>query len=232
MIINYTAISDTGLVRTENQDSILSRSGAGWGLFLVADGMGGHQKGAWASKMVADAYDRWIVENGAQIRMMSIPDIMQEIRFVLTAVNSTIRENTEAGQICGSTLVLLLVIPQAYIILSTGDSRCYEIKKSLFQRSLDLLTTDDTDEFTGKLTSAVGPDNFVRCSIFSGEIKGKAAFLLCSDGIYRYCEEKELASVIKVRTQEELDASCKRLKELVYSYGARDNLSAILITCH
>ena len=132
--------------------------------------------------------------------------------------------------ICGSTVVVLLLAGNKYILLSVGDSRCYRFVKKTLRTSLVQLTCDETDKQTGKLINAVGVKIPLKCSVSTGEIKTKQRFILCSDGIYKYCKEKEIVSILKKIRDDELDIAGNKIKDLVYSNGAGDNLSVIIIS--
>ena len=135
-------ISETGLVRRNNEDAILLRTGKDAALFLVADGVGGREHGEVVSAMLrdgfADWWDAWFLprENHA-----SFPEVIDALREKLTEIN-TGAVNRFGEMNAGSTLVLLFLYGGNCVRFSSGDSRIYRA------RGLRLcqLTRDDVYE--------------------------------------------------------------------------------------
>ncbi len=234
MKIKHVSVCDIGKCRNENQDSIYVEAGEDWGIFIVADGMGGHSEGSRASKEITSAFRSWTGTVQKHISDYEIPDLFSELRKVLSEANDKIIRDTEKGKICGSTAIILLIIRDVYILLSVGDSRCYDIKRHFFRDSLRQLSFDEVCEVPGrnfgKLTNAVGVKMPLKCRLISGTINKKHTFFICSDGVYKFCTEKELLAVIKRKKDGRLETAGEEIKELIYKKGAKDNLSAVLIT--
>lgn len=234
MEIKYVSVCDIGKCRKENQDSLYTETGDGWGLFVVADGMGGHSDGARASGEITGAYKAWIQERQNCIAEYALPDLFSELREVLSKANDKIIQDTAEGKICGSTAIVLLIIRNVYVLLSVGDSRCYDIKRYFFRDSLRQLSSDEVCKIPGrnfgKLTNAVGVQTPLKCRLISGTVNKKHTFFICSDGVYKFCTEEELLAVIKRKKDGRMETAGEEIKELIYKKGAKDNLSAVLIT--
>lgn len=234
MEIRHSVLCDIGKVREENQDSIYTGIGNGWGIFVVADGMGGHTEGAKASRIITDMFRVWAQEKNKDFITSNVVNLFAELRKTLEKANAYIIKETEAGKLCGSTAVALLIIEDNYLLVSVGDSRCYEVQKKIYKSALQQMTHDEIvdipgDEY-GKLTNAVGIRFPLRCNIISGRLKKQHIFLLCTDGVYKFCNEKELLAIIKHTKRGCLDKTMQEIKHLVYERGAKDNLSAIVVT--
>ncbi len=231
MIKKVCALSETGLKRTVNQDSILSLYSQEAGLFIIADGMGGHFRGELASELVVSKYTDWWKTIEQCICGMEVSEIVAELENLLKEVHDEIRAlYCKHGAQGGTTLCLLLICKNYYVIMNVGDSRVYLCKTWKFRQ----MTVDDVwkekDRHYGKLTQAVGMRNEIQPHIYTGKLDHADSFLLCSDGIYKYCDEKKLVWDIKqICGEKRMEKTVERIKKRVYQKGAKDNLSLILI---
>lgn len=234
MEIDYSAICDMGKIRKENQDSVYAHTGEGWGIFVVADGMGGHAEGARASKTVTNMFKEWTKDDGLKLAECTTSHIFSEVRKIIEKANDRILNGSDEGELCGSTAVVLIITNENYVLLSVGDSRCYELKEKIWRYSLYRMTQDEIvnepgSEY-GKLTNAVGIRTPLRCNIISGSLRKKHIFFMCSDGVYKFCDEEELVSIIRRNKKKNLGVISREIKDLIYQHGAKDNLSAIVIS--
>lgn len=235
MIINCAAISDIGKRRSMNQDAMFMVWNDKWGLFALADGMGGTSEGERASGEISNAYREWAEKYGEEAEHMSPGDLLTSLRDVLANANEKIIAETRKGETCGSTAVILFLREEFYIIISAGDSRIYTVNERIFSVKLKQLTVDDVwmaqGINSGKLTNAVGIFSPLKCHVSSETLQKKHIFFLCTDGVYKYCSEKKILDVIKQRRQESLEDKVEKIKEAIYQNGAVDNLSMILVEC-
>lgn len=235
MEISYSSLSEIGKSRKINQDALFAYTGNGFGLFIVADGMGGLSEGERASREIVDSYQAWIERYEKEAEDMDPGTILAELRTVLSQANDRINNETKSGQTCGSTAVVLFLRKDFYAIISVGDSRIYEIEKRVFYTKLRQLTIDDVWKYegdnTGKLTNAVGINSRLKCHAQSDTLKKNNLFLLCSDGIYRYCQEKDMVNSVIKYMPKDLESAVNEIKRIVYQNGAGDNLSLILVYC-
>lgn len=231
MGLAYASCCETGLKRTVNQDRTVVLEGDGRGLFLVADGMGGHSEGERASGTLRAGFTDWWSRASQQL---DFETAVAELKTVLQKCNSEIRFMTPPGVVCGSTLTLLWLQNGKYALFHVGDSRCYQVTASLLgQPKVSQLTTDDVSRdgtHTGMLLRAVGVSEECRFSLQSGPLPKRAVFALCSDGVYKYCEEVFLSrSLIRCFRGRDLAEERDRIAQHVLSRGAGDNYSLILI---
>lgn len=231
MIKKVCALSETGLKRTVNQDSILSLYNQEAGLFIVADGMGGHFRGELASELVVSKYADWWRTVEQCICGMELLEIVVELENILKEVHKEIGAlYYKHGAQGGTTLCLLLICKNYYVVMNVGDSRVYLCRAWKFRQ----MTVDDIweeqDRHYGKLTQAVGMRNEIQPHIYTGKLGHADSFLLCSDGIYKYCEKRKLAWYMKQSHGEKnMKKIVEKFQKRVYQKGAKDNLSLILI---
>lgn len=241
MIINYVSICETGNKREINQDAVLAKANDSYGLFVVADGMGGHSHGEVASSSIVNNMSVWWNSFVASTNKSSLSEIMRSIGRAVESVNYEIHNSTSKNVICGSTVVILFVCDEGYGILYAGDSRIYLNSNN----RLSQITKDETWEnqpgntlndrqkkkhpYYGRLINAIGIDSAVRFSVKTDILQKKMIFALCSDGIYKYADRKVFEKVLKHTGVNQLEKSCNDIKDNVYSNGANDNLSLIIV---
>lgn len=230
------ARTDPGKVRSHNEDAFLALPERG--LWVVADGMGGHQNGALASRL--------IVEHLAELPGGSDLDRrVQQVRHTLHLLNRRLsRELTlVSGQpepVMGSTVVVLLVEEDRATCIWAGDSRCYlwrsgglyQITRdhSLLQQLIEEqhLTPEQAASHPSAhaLTRAVGASEELALDVVEFNVYPGDTLLLCSDGLYQNLSGSELGSALN-RPSPQL--ALERLFEQALAGPARDNLSAVVI---
>jgi len=244
--------TDVGEVRRHNEDTALIITSAHdgdnalptFGLFVLADGMGGHQAGEVASSLAARVVAHHIV--GQLYLPLLITQEHDTFRPALTevlveavqAANSTVAERVPGG---GTTLTCALILgPRAYIA-HVGDSRAYIVTEegldqithdhSLVDRLVELgqLTPDEAAIHPQKnvLYRAVGQSGFLEVDTPIRTIPQDGRLLLCSDGLWSVVDEKKMAQI--VTTAPSLQAACDSLVEAANQAGAPDNVTAILV---
>lgn len=241
-MIDYFGKCEIGKVRKSNQDSIIMLTKDDMGIFVVADGMGGHSYGEKASGLIIEKVTEWWNRLEPQIYGCDFRKMMSAIRQTVNEANASIFEQYNQEAVCGSTIVLLFIYKNHYGILYAGDSRCY----SYYKRRMKQLTVDDVWENQiyisnrermdvshpnrGKLVNAIGIQREVQCKIETDEYMEGMTFLLCSDGLYKMCSEKDMGrSLHKCRKKGKLAEACEGMLSKVYKNGAEDNVSLILV---
>lgn len=248
MKIDSYGFSRKGEVRKNNQDSILLTSDGEYGIFLVADGVGGLYDGEKASKLVRDTFMHWWYKNMADIERMHLDEVKASIEQEIIQLNNKMYLESSINVKSASTAVVLMIMQNQYLLVNVGDSRCYHIQTEMGKDSVLLLTRDDVWENLpdnmnyskeyienhsnfGKLTQAFGAMKNISPTISVGEINHKDLFFLCSDGIYKLCDKEVFHSELEQAALENCTISdaLNHLEECVLSNGARDNYSAIMI---
>lgn len=245
MTITYRigAVTDTGHVRTQNQDRYLIRSthlGRNpAALLVVADGMGGLERGEVASEMTIEGLENWwnayvsgIIS--ADQYSVTLDDAIYEIHRKIYYYAQ------EHGMSTGSTLSALFLRGARYCYKQIGDSRIYlHDRKGNHQitRDQNVLNREvdagheigNLDPRRGRaLVNALGPTTELNISTASGSVKPGMAFLLCSDGFYGELGDAAMEDPNNWgnsnKPQEELDALLQR----ILSGPAGDNATAVL----
>lgn len=225
--------TDVGLRRKINEDSLLVRTERG--LWVVADGMGGHEAGDVASAMVTDALLRLPVIYGLDSLVESAVKAIVEANQQLIAL-----AQSEGRQTIGSTVVGLTIANGQYRCFWAGDSRAYRIRgkeiaqlsrdHSLVQDLVDAGMLDPRDAQghanANVITRAVGVVENLIVDTVSGDAQPGDLYLLASDGLTRVVEDSELLSELLANT---LDEAADRLIETVLARGAPDNVSLIIV---
>ncbi|WP_444993966.1 Stp1/IreP family PP2C-type Ser/Thr phosphatase [Aliikangiella sp. IMCC44359] len=230
----YAADTNVGMVRQVNEDAILSKPEIG--LWAVADGMGGHELGDVASKMIIEALDE--VDN-----KRALDDIVDAVEDELIAVNQLILEYADEvleNKTLGSTIVVLVIRGRVGVCLWVGDSRLYQYRKGqLTQLTQDhsrvgelvqqgLLKPEEAENHpeSNIITRAVGVDEdfYVDINVFN--VQSGDTFLLCSDGLYNMLDHSELIYYLE---EPDINSKVNTLISAALDNGATDNVSAIVV---
>ena len=239
MHFTCAARTDVGVVRSGNEDNYLMLSDRG--IFIVADGMGGHAAGEVASEMAVRIASREI----GSIRGLSEPQVGERIRAAIRMANDAIFERTLAEHDkrgMGTTATCLVLHgSNRYLLGQVGDSRAYLLRNGQFkqvtkdhsyvQEQVDLgyLTPEQarTHPYANVITRCVGASADVMPDIFSGTVKAGDVFLLASDGLTGMVEDDQLANILQAqgtpeRWVDKLVAEANRR-------GGLDNITCIIV---
>lgn len=240
--MKYARVCDIGKVRSMNQDAVFAANKGHTGLFVVADGMGGHSRGERASRHIIKKIEEWWENFCPEHYDDDFKMIMRAVQKVAEQANREIYQNYNRNDICGSTMVLLLIYKEVYGLLYAGDSRIYLYhRRKLRQLTMDEVWENQSgltlaekearwERCHGKLYNAVGISGTMQCNITTNELKPGMVFLLCSDGLYKYCSEKYLKKCLKKVGKESIpEIITGAMLEKVYEQGAGDNVSIIVV---
>jgi type VI secretion system protein ImpM len=219
------AASDVGQVRDINQDSFLERSE--FGLWVVADGLGGHSAGEQASRMVCDAFAEFPPASsfdetiaGARTRMQDVND-----ELLLGSARSLLGERSL------STVVALLVRGSQMAVLWAGDSRLYRLRSG----RLEQVTHDHSvGEQRGRggqqdshaVTRAVGAHTVLTLDMVRDRVLPGDRLLLCSDGLTRAVPDVQIQSLLG---HGDLRTVVDSLVQATLKAGAPDNVTAVVV---
>ena len=230
------ARSDTGKVRERNEDAFLDLPQRG--LWVVADGMGGHQAGDLASRLIVESLaelpDGLDFEDRLDALRACLHRLNRHLSLGLTLTGATL------DLLVGSTVVALLAEGSRAACVWAGDSRCYLLRgRQLFQLTRDHSLLQQLVEERGlspaeaacqpgahALTRAIGAAEELQLDILELECLPGDVFLLCSDGLYQDLDHDQLTAAL-LRPSPQL--ALQRLFDLALQGPARDNLSAVVI---
>jgi serine/threonine protein phosphatase PrpC len=226
------AATSKGNVRTHNEDAVLELPEVG--LWVVADGMGGHDAGDVASAAIMTAL--------ASVRRSEQPSaLVDEVEDRLNEVNDRLyREQRDGGAVIGSTVAMLIAFERHVLSLWAGDSRIYSVRggvlaqltrdHSEIQQMIDdgLLAPEEAEQHASAnvITRAVGGAAELFLDIQLAELREDDCYLLCTDGLYRELSHDALARALALRQP---DKSCTRLMNQALAGACRDNVSAIVV---
>lgn len=229
-----SCLSDTGRRRRVNEDAYLNRDEIG--LWVVADGMGGHFRGDIASRIIVDSFKDLA-------RPQTIEEFAALVRERVKRANVSICHkvlDSDAGKIMGSTVVIFLVYNQEWLCLWAGDSRAYLLRDgkliqitrdhSVAQEMVDSGKLKQAEAVNHpaahKITRAIGTRNALQLDENRSFLRDGDTVLLCSDGLNREVEDQELAEILDLYDCEE---ASRELVDLTLERGARDNVTVAVI---
>lgn len=228
--------SDVGIVRNLNEDYAGYIEEEEYKLYVVADGMGGHNAGEVASEMAVNAVKAYVKENykneGSNV-----------LENAILFANEKIYDKARGGfeyKGMGTTLVAALVYEDNIIVANVGDSSCFGITgsniikitkdHSLVQELIDSgsITEEEGRNHPKKnvITRALGTNNVVKIDIFKIDMNTYDKYLLCTDGLSNEVLEEEILR--EINDINDYNTACDKLVLLAKNRGGRDNITVLL----
>ena len=234
------SITDTGRTRDANQDYVFCEEhaiGSFPNLFIVADGMGGHNAGDTASRMCVEVVVSQI-EKSTKVTPIGI------LEQAVAAANETVYDASledVALYGMGTTLVGTVVFGDTAYVINVGDSRLYAFRDTLKQVTVDHSLVEEMVQ-SGKLqkeairthpnkniiTRALGTNRTVKADCFEIEVREGDVLLLCSDGLTNMLEDDRIESIIKQYKNDMKRAGEISIEE-ANEAGGKDNISVVLV---
>jgi len=238
MKISCAGNTDVGVVRSGNEDSFLLNCAGG--LFIVADGMGGHAAGEVASEMAVQIVDKEL----GSLRGLSDAEAAARMRTAIRKANAAIFERTLAEHDkrgMGTTTTVMVLFSRRYLIGQVGDSRAYLLREgdllqltkdhSYVQEQVDagLLTPEQarTHPYSNVITRCVGANEDVAPDIYFGNLERGDVVLLASDGLTGMLEDQQLATIMS--GEENPETCVNKMIADANRRGGLDNITAIVI---
>lgn len=251
MEVRASGISDVGLQREGNEDAFSVQSSLG--LYIVADGMGGHLAGEVASRVAVEiitkSLQRWVEADTPEDELYGYPDasLSKTGNYVLSSIrlaNRVIYEMaTEYEQYSGmgTTIVALLVKPGLIVAANVGDSRMYMVRDGRIERmskdhtivsehiEMGVMTEEEAAQSPLRhiLTRNLGSAEHVDASVFEIVPSGRDRFILCSDGLTDLATDKEILRV--VQENEDPEPLCRTLVDVALQRGGHDNTTVVCV---
>lgn len=233
MVFKSSAITHVGMVRKLNEDAYAERSDIG--VWVVADGMGGHAAGEVASKAVTDA----IMGLG---HANNFDEMHAAVKRSLKGANRQLLEqadNYEDERVPGATVVVLIIDGNQGAVVWCGDSRIYRCSDNqLIQLTRDhshvqelvdqgLIKAEDAESHSmaNVITRAIGIVEAVEIDSQLMEVEPDDKYLLCSDGLSRMVSDKEIEAIMTNKNSEEI------VQSLLHTALVRDATDNVTIIC-
>ncbi len=233
------AITDIGVRRKLNEDYVFASDtqvGKLPNLYIVADGMGGHKAGDFASRYTVEH----LVEEVRNSRERYPREILDE---AIRSVNRSLymlAETDEGYYGMGTTVVIATILADRILIANVGDSRLYMLQDKLRQVTVDhslveeMVLAGNLDARRARnhpdkniITRAVGVDETVKVDYFSERLAGTKIILMCTDGLTNMLEDEGIEKVLRMEMDPQLTAEL--LVDDANLSGGKDNISVLLI---
>lgn len=229
----FNAKTHVGHVRKVNEDAVLALPEHD--IWVVSDGMGGHEAGDYASRLIADAVAMIPTGLDPTARMHALRKAIQDAHRIIVA-----EAESRGRGVIGATVVALMLANNHFVGIWAGDSRIYRLRAG----AIELLTTDHSavaalvlagqmtwDEAeqhpqSNAITRAVGVGDELELDKIRGEIEPGDRFLLCSDGLSKYATFGIIENTL---SQYPIETVSDRLIQIALTGGGADNITVIVI---
>lgn len=239
--LRVSAVSDVGRKRKLNEDSCRAESP----VFLVADGMGGHAHGDWASRMVTDTFASQIPAGG----VTSTSAVLAAISDSNAAVRKIPLDGAGETSMAGSTVSGIALVQSEsqgsvhWMIFNVGDSRVYVWDGGLAQLTVDHSAVQELIELgeiteaevsqhaeRNVITRAIGVDEEVEPDIWLLPTGGEQMFMICTDGLTKELSDAQLSELfVKAIAEQTTDSLSSNLVSAAIESGGLDNITVVVV---
>ncbi len=237
MRIRSCAISDVGRKRQKNEDSYLINDELN--LFIVADGMGGHAGGEYASRIAITTIEEMFRSTQGNTKLEGDHVLRNSIQDAGAKIVAKAEED-KALRGMGTTVIALHIDGKRAVLGHVGDSRGYLYRDGILEQLTEdhslvneqvksgLITQEEakTHQFKNIITRSVGVTPEVEVDLVNKKLKAGDAYLLCSDGLSNLVDAKEMEK--ELREREPLLAA-KTMVDLANKRGGDDNITLVLV---
>lgn len=228
--------TDTGRIRDHNEDSFVVRPELG--VWVVADGMGGHEAGDYASQTITG-------EMASLGFAISAGDLQARFLERVGRAHARIREHSVSlgGTTVGATLVGMLMHEDNFACVWSGDSRIYRFRDGALEQltkdhtevqellEAGMINAEEAETWPRKnvITRAIGVSDQPNCDVMSGQVQSGDMFLLCSDGLTEHNNDADIAALMTHDGQPQ--DICDAMIAQTLDRGAKDNVTAVVVRC-
>ncbi len=233
------AATDVGRERVVNQDYVyysLTKIGNLPNVFIVADGMGGHKAGDFASRFTVETFSELV-------RLSNEKDPITIISNAITDVNVRLLEEADKSADytgMGTTLVVATICGNKLLVANVGDSRLYIVGSGIKQITRDhslveeMVSMGEIDRQEARthtqkniITRAIGGYDTVEAEMFAVDLEQAEKIVMCSDGLSNMVEDAEILDIVKNNT--DIGAAVECLVRRANENGGSDNISVMII---
>lgn len=234
MKLRWGATTDVGMVRQQNEDAYLAEEN----LYIVADGMGGHNAGEVASALAVTT-----VRSGAKTGIRTMEQFRELVQQANTAIyTASLDDSTQSGM--GTTLTAVAVVPgeqPEVLVANVGDSRTYLFRGGVLSRiSVDhsyvqelvnegIITPEEARVHPRRniVTRAMGIERSVAVDVFSQQVRTGDRLVLCSDGLVDEVPDADITVVLSQHSDPQ--EAAEALVMVANANGGRDNTTVIVV---
>lgn len=241
--------SDLGKLRETNEDSCLALDvsepkalASSYGIYLVADGMGGHQAGEVASKMAAETISSTILDSLSRAKKLPPPShlVKQALKKANTQIYKMAGTSPQLSAM-GTTLTLGLRVANMLYLGHIGDSRAYLIRRGRIRQLTEdhsvvasllkagMITPEEakTHAERGKIFRCLGVSTEVDIDVSNRLLQSGDSLVFCTDGLTNHVSDSEILD--SVEKESNADSACQKLIHLANLRGGEDNISLIVV---
>jgi protein phosphatase len=240
MQIAVGASTDVGMIRQGNEDNFFAEADERRGVFVVADGMGGHAAGEVASEMAVQIIARHLLALGSAVDDGADALVVRAMQDANQAIFERMLAETDK-QGMGTTASVMVLSDKGYLIGQIGDSRVYLLRDgaltqitkdhSYVQEQVDagLLTPEQAryHPYSNVITRCVGASDEVEADLYTGQVRVGDVFLLASDGLTGMVDDRRLQALLLARS-----GPGRIVDSLIAEANGRgglDNITAIVV---
>lgn len=234
------SITDVGQRRNVNQDYVFCEVkpiGNLPNLFIVADGMGGHNAGDYASRFCVEYFTQNIKESKSTLPVAMFETALKETNDLLR----NMAQEKKEFEGMGTTFVVATIVDKVMYVANIGDSRLYIINDEIKQITEDhslveaMIRTGEINRDEARIhpnkniiTRALGAHDKVEADYFEVDINDGDIVLMCSDGLTNMLEDEKIANIVRSNS-EDIEAAAASLVYNANQNGGKDNISVVLI---
>lgn len=248
--LTFGMATDVGMVRSNNQDAGLtffnsnrsSEDQPDFGIFMVADGMGGHQYGEKASAITTRIFSQYVIKN-VFMAFTSVDEDIERPPIIESLIEAVLKANAEVvSQVKdgGTTLTAVTIIGDLAHFVHVGDSRAYLSTKdgieqitrdhSLVQRMIEVgqITPEEAvDHDQGNiLYRAIGMHENLEVDTMTRRLPADSRIVICSDGLWGHVNNEEIHSIVMENAPQ---TACDKLIALANTRGGKDNITSVVL---
>ena len=233
------SITDTGITRDMNQDYYFSSDtpvGNLPNLYIVADGMGGHKAGDYASRYTIERIVASVMRSGLQEPVAIIKGAIRKANELL--VDESKEDESKRGM--GTTVVIATIEEDKMVVANVGDSRLYVVGSSMRQVTRDhslvneMVRLGEINAAEARIhpdkniiTRAIGASAQVEADFFEVELERTDQILMCTDGLTNMVRDEEIFRIMNGK--ETLEEKAEILVKTANANGGRDNITVMII---
>ena len=233
------SITDTGITRDMNQDYYFSSDtpvGNLPNLYIVADGMGGHKAGDYASRYTIERIVASVMRSGLQEPVAILKGAIRKANELL--VDESKEDESKRGM--GTTVVIATIMENKMIVANVGDSRLYVVGSSMRQVTRDhslvneMVRLGEINAAEARIhpdkniiTRAIGASTTVEADFFEVDLEKDSQILMCTDGLTNMVRDEEIFRIMN--GDETLEEKAEILVRTANTNGGRDNITVMII---